>query len=84
MWTFGKNTDGELALGNNKNSLVPKQATGLREGNAKCIASSNNHTALVTPDGALLMTGSKLHNKLGMDIRTQHLSRFTPISGLLN
>ena len=51
VWAFGKNQSGELALGVYKDALLPRFVTGLKGNNAKYIASSNHHTALVTTDG---------------------------------
>jgi hypothetical protein len=48
VWAFGKNQEGELALGVYKDALLPRFVTGVKSHAAKCIASSNHHTALVT------------------------------------
>ena len=33
----------------------------------KCISSSNNHTAIVTENGQMMVCGSNLHSKLGIE-----------------
>jgi hypothetical protein len=49
VWAFGKNQEGELALGVYKDSLLPRFVSGIKGGfSAKWISSSNHHTALVT------------------------------------
>ena len=48
VWAFGKNAEGELSIGSTKDCLMPRYAVGMKGSNAKFIASSNNHTALVT------------------------------------
>jgi len=48
VWAFGKNQEGELALGVYKDALLPRIVTGVKSHAAKCITSSNHHTALVT------------------------------------
>lgn len=53
VWAFGKNQEGELALGVYKDALLPRFVTGVKGQSAKWIASSNHHTALVTLDGQL-------------------------------
>ncbi len=67
MWAFGKNQEGELALGVYKDALLPRFVTGVKSFSAKCISSSNHHTALVTFEGQLLVSGSTLHGKLGLE-----------------
>jgi hypothetical protein len=51
VWVFGKNQDGELALGIYKDVLVPRFLAGIKGSSAKWIASSNHHTALITSEG---------------------------------
>jgi len=51
VWAFGKNQEGELALGVYKDALLPRFVTGIKSFSAKCISSSNHHTALVTFEG---------------------------------
>lgn len=48
VWAFGKNAEGELALGVYKDALLPRFVSGLKGQSARCISSSNHHTALVT------------------------------------
>jgi alpha-tubulin suppressor-like RCC1 family protein len=71
VWAFGKNQEGELALGVYKDALLPRFVTGIKGYTAKWISSSNHHTALVTQEGLLLVSGSSLHGKLGIDGMTK-------------
>lgn len=48
VWAFGKNQEGELALGVYKDALLPRFVTGVKSYSARWISSSNHHTALVT------------------------------------
>lgn len=77
VWAFGKNQEGELALGVYKDALLPRFVTGVRGHSAKCISSSNHHSALVTPEGLLLVSGSSLHGKLGLDgVNKTNINKF--------
>jgi alpha-tubulin suppressor-like RCC1 family protein len=78
VWAFGKNQEGELALGVYKDALIPRNVAGIKSGqSAKWISSSNHHTALVTKDGLLLVSGSSLHGKLGLEgINKTNINRF--------
>jgi len=51
IWAFGKNQEGELALGVYKDALLPRFVTGVKGLSAKWISSSNHHTAMITQDG---------------------------------
>lgn len=48
VWAFGKNQEGELALGVYKDALLPRFVTGLKGNSAKWVSSSNHHTSLIT------------------------------------
>ena len=48
VWAFGKNQEGELALGVYKDALLPRFVTGNKGITAKYISSSNHHTAMIT------------------------------------
>jgi len=77
VWAFGKNAEGELSIGNTKDSLQPRYAVGLKGLPAKCVASSNTHTAVVTQDGGLFVCGSALHGKLGIEnMKNLKISKF--------
>ena len=83
VWAFGKNQEGELALGVYKDALLPRFVTGVKSFSAKCISSSNHHTALVTFEGQLLVSGSTLHGKLGLDgVSKTNINKFQIVSAL--
>jgi alpha-tubulin suppressor-like RCC1 family protein len=54
-------------LGVYKDVLVPRFISGLKGFTARWIASSNHHTAIVTQEGMLMVCGSSLHGKLGIE-----------------
>jgi alpha-tubulin suppressor-like RCC1 family protein len=83
VWAFGKNQEGELALGVYKDALLPRFVTGVKSHSAKWISSSNHHTALVTQEGLLLVSGSSLHGKLGIDGLTKtNINKFQMVLSL--
>ena len=78
-----------MALGLNKDALLPRFVSIISKsssiggnnsgglGAAKWIASSNHHTAVVNSEGQLLVCGSNLHGKLGLEgITKTHINRF--------
>jgi len=81
-WAFGKNTDGELSLGVTKNALVPAYAIGLKDISTRQIACSSRHTILISSQGSLFTSGSKLHGKLGKNADTRALTKFKHLSKL--
>ena len=51
---------------------------------AKCIASSNHHSAIVSTDGQLFVCGSSLHGKLGIEnLNKTNINKFLPVATLL-
>jgi alpha-tubulin suppressor-like RCC1 family protein len=83
VWAFGKNKEGELALGVNKDALLPRFVTGVKSHSAKWISSSNNHSALITQEGLLLVCGSTLHGKLGLEgVNKTNINKFQVIHAL--
>lgn len=69
-WGFGRNLNGELSLGVEKNALVPACAVGLGDVSTRQIASSANHTVLVSTGGALYCSGSRISGKSGKKTNT--------------
>jgi RCC1 and BTB domain-containing protein len=66
-----------------KDALLPRFVTGVKSYSAKCISSSNHHTALVTHEGQLLMSGSTLHGKLGLDgVNKTNINKFQIVTSL--
>jgi alpha-tubulin suppressor-like RCC1 family protein len=81
VWGWGKNKYGELSIGVNQNSILPKNVKGLHDKKIIYISSAANHSCVVTSDGELLTCGSYLHNKLGIDdLSKDHISKFTSVS----
>lgn len=57
IWTFGKNTDGELGIGSLKDSFLPKAiASNIKT--ARYISSGSHHSAIVSKNGELFVSGS--------------------------
>lgn len=63
-------------MGVTKNALVPACATGLSEVSTRMIASSADHTVLVTAHGDVYFAGSKLHGKAGVKANTKNIAKF--------
>lgn len=83
VWAFGKNQEGELALGVYKDALLPRFVSGVKGHAAKWVSSSNHHTALVTLEGLLLVSGSSLHGKLGLEgLNKTNINRFQVVQSL--
>lgn len=75
-WGFGRNMQGELSLGVTKNALVPASALGLQDVSTRQIASSSNHSILITSQGQLYYSGSTLHGKTGKKAVTKLTLKF--------
>ena len=75
-WGFGRNLRGELSLGVTKNALVPACTVGLQDVSTRQIASSSNHSILITSHGLLYFAGSKLHGKVGKNADTKRILKF--------
>jgi len=75
-WVFGRNVNGELSLGVRKNALVPAYATGLKDVSTRQVATSSNHSILLSSNGKVFLAGSKLHGKLGKNSDTKPLTTF--------
>lgn len=67
VWSFGQNTKGELSLGHYNEAVMPERVKGLPRTKVIDISSGAKHTGLVTADGEIYMTGSNLHDKLGLE-----------------
>ena len=84
IWGFGKNQEGELSLGVYKDVLVPRFLTGLKGSSARWITSSNHHTALITSEGLLMVCGSSLHGKLGIEnLNKTNTNKLMPVPILM-
>lgn len=67
VWSWGKNKYGELSHGGNANALIPRGVRGLKGKRVKWISSGAQHSGIVTEEGELLICGSYLHGKLGIE-----------------
>ena len=83
VWAFGKNQEGELSLGVYKDALLPRFISGMKGVTAKWISSSNHHTALITAEGQLMVSGSSLHGKLGIEgLNKNNINKFQIVPAL--
>lgn len=63
IYAWGKNKDGELSVGNNKNCAFPTPVRGVKDKQIQAIASGGQHSASLTDDGLMMIVGSSLHSK---------------------
>ena len=65
VWTFGKNTNGELGLGDNIDKNVPQEVGLLKDKIVEQIAVGNNHAIALTKDGEIYTWGLNTNGQLG-------------------
>ena len=83
MWASGRNTEGELGLGNEESNKLPKNIVQLNDFPIKKFCMSNCHTVLMTSKGDVHVAGSTLHGKLGMPgIQKKFLNKFHVVTQL--
>jgi alpha-tubulin suppressor-like RCC1 family protein len=83
LLAWGKNKDGELALGSSKNANTPTSVKGIKGREVRYISSGGAHTAVVTTSGELFVCGSALHGKLGLeDLSMTNITRFQIVPAL--
>jgi hypothetical protein len=83
VWSWGKNKYGELSHGGTANALIPRGVRGLKGKRVKWISSGAQHSGAVTEEGELLVCGSYLHGKLGIEGLTKvNVPIFQPIPAL--
>jgi alpha-tubulin suppressor-like RCC1 family protein len=61
IWAFGKNSDGELGISSQKDQFMPKPivVSNLKTSAvAKWISSGSHHSAIVTKNGEVFVSGS--------------------------
>ena len=63
VYSWGKNKDGELSVGNNKNCPFPTPVRGVKDRQIQALASGGQHSACLTEDGLMMIVGSSLHSK---------------------
>ena len=82
-FAWGKNKDGELSVGSNKDSYLPIPAKGVKNKNIVHVSSGGQHSACIDNQGRLYICGSYLHGKLGIeDLTTISLQAFTLVPSL--
>lgn len=82
-WSWGKNKDGELSVGANKDVVMPKAVKGVRGKNLIMVTSGGQHSSAIDNTGKLYICGSYLHGKLGIeDLSTISVMTFTPVPSL--
>jgi len=85
VYAWGKNKDGELSVGNNKNCLAPTPVRNVKDKMVAYIASGGQHSSMITSDGLMTIVGSSLHNKLGLeDLHLTYINSFQIVPFLQN
>ena len=81
VWAFGQNTKGELGVGHYNEVPMPQRVRGLPiKQRIVFLSSGGKHTGAVSEDGSLWMSGSNLHEKLGLEgITTGSKKTFKPV-----
>lgn len=83
VWSWGKNKSGELSHGGTANALIPRGVRSLRGKHVAWVSSGAQHSAAVTTSGELLVCGSYLHGKLGLENLTKvNVTTFQPVTAL--
>ena len=63
VYSWGKNKDGDISVGNNKNCLLPTPVRGVKDKAIVSVASGGQHSSAITENGLMLIVGSALHSK---------------------
>ncbi|KRX02730.1 Regulator of chromosome condensation 1/beta-lactamase-inhibitor protein II [Pseudocohnilembus persalinus] len=86
VFCWGKNLNAELSLPKSITKVfTPKHPKGLNNLAINQISSGAEHSAVITINGKLLISGSYLHNKLGIpDLQMTHIQKFQQIPELEN
>lgn len=80
VWSWGRNRAGELGHGGTAISYTPRQVNSLKGKNVVWVSSGAQHSAVVTTRGELLICGSYLHGKLGIEnFSNVNLTTFKPV-----
>ena len=83
VYAWGKNKDGELSVGSNKDSYLPIPVKGIKGKSLIHVSSGGQHSAAIDSQGHLFICGSYLHGKLGIeDLTTVNLPAFTLVPSL--
>ena len=82
-YAWGKNKDGELSVGSNKDSYLPIPVKGVKNKSIVHVSSGGQHSSSIDNQGHLYICGSYLHGKLGIeDLTTISLQAFTLVPSL--
>ncbi len=66
VYSWGKNKDGELSVGHTRNCTIPTPAKGVKDKIIVYLNSGGQHSATVTEDGTILVSGSALHSNIAI------------------
>ena len=82
-YSWGKNKDGELSVGSNRDFFNPQAVKGMKNKQIEWISSGGQHSACIDSEGNIYICGSYLHGKLGIeDLTTISVVTFTAIKSL--
>jgi hypothetical protein len=79
LWAWGRNSHGQLGLGNTADRLTPTQVTGVTT--AEAVAAGGQHALILLAGGAVLATGNNDFGQLGLGTTTS-VSTPTAVPGL--
>lgn len=80
LWGCGNNRSGKMGFGDDLlDHVADFHQVPTQFGNPLLIACGTEHTALVTTDGTLYMTGTNFRNSLGMPLIREGIKRFTRV-----
>ena len=77
VWSWGKNTQGQLGIGSTITTEIPSQVVGLQ--NIQMIASGSNHSLALKDDGTVWAWG---YNNVGQLGDNTQIAKYTPVQVL--
>jgi alpha-tubulin suppressor-like RCC1 family protein len=84
LYSWGKNSQGELGVGTNIDEFSPVQATAVSGKKIKSVSSSSGTTFAVLDDGTVRAWGDNSAGQLGIGAITDLHDRFVTVQGLNN
>lgn len=66
VYSWGRNTDGQLGLGDTKHRFVPRELTSLKNYRIVSVGCGAYHTIALDRTGQLYVWGANAHNQLGL------------------